>query len=490
MKNYIKMLAVLLLSSSFWSCKKYLDINSNPNSTESVDGKLLFSFAATSFANNRAGGDLYIPMALGGQSISSGGNSTEGVSWGAGSEDQYVFSGFSYANVWAQFYTSVAFNLKNAITQAETGVPVNRNGAAQAKVLLAETFFELASIYGDVPFSEALNDDIKFPKFDAQQNVMDGAIALIDEALGEFDSTSTTKFTGAYDLFFAGKIDRWMAAAKSLKLRMLMTMADADPAKAAAIGQMITDGGMISGAAQNMKAPFETGSGKRNPKYALDLTYNGGLDFFYASPYVVNVMKTMNDPRLPYYFDVPSINFETTNDTYTGIQPGANANDTVNAKLASTLHVPDQPEYFFTYQEQLFYEAEIYARGLGVTVDLAKATTLYKQALVESATFWGVDGSDASEWVNGLTIPSGAEDLLHDILYQHWIDKMDRGLDAFTQWRRSGPEGSEIPALTLPVNAPAGDLFRRYEYPANSETAANPNAPERVRFNVKTWFDL
>ena len=77
------------------------------------------------------------------------------------------------------------------------------------------------------------------------------------------------------------------------------------------------------------------------------------------------------------------------------------------------------------------------------------------------------------------------------IHYHHWVDKWDRGIDAFTQWRRSGPQDDEVPALTLPAGAPAGDLFRRYEYPVTNEIAANPNAPkEKILYNVKMWFDL
>jgi hypothetical protein len=73
----------------------------------------------------------------------------------------------------------------------------------------------------------------------------------------------------------------------------------------------------------------------------------------------------------------------------------------------------------------------------------------------------------------------------------HWVDEMDRPLDAFTHWRRSGPEGEETPALTLPIGAPEGGLFRRYEYPDVKEVLANPNAPQdRIKYDVKMWFDL
>ena len=487
-KRYINIIAGVLLVFLLGSCKKYLDVNVDPNNATSVDAKLLFSFASTSFVNNRAGGDLYIPVALGGQSIAGGGSSTKGISWGNGSEDSYVFSSFSYGNIWTQYYTSVGANLKDAIRLADIGAPRNTNGMAQAKVLLAQTMYELATLYGDVPYKEAFDlGKFRTPKFDPQKEVLDSSIALIDQALALFDPASDTKFTGAYDLFYAGNITSWIKAAKSLKLRILMTEADADAAKSAAIGALVTAGGFISSQSENMKVAFQTTAGKRNPKYAINLQYNGGIEFFYGSPYIVDFMNANNDPRLPKYFDKPA-----QAATYIGITPGLNANDTVHVKLAKTIHTADQPEFVFTYQEALFYQAEVYARGLGVAASLSTANTLYKEAVRQSAIFWGVDTTSARSFVNGLPALTGmtAAGAVSAIHYQHWVDKMDRGIDAFTQWRRSGPEGSEVPALTVPPRAPAGGLFRRFQYPATAETAANPNAPATVRYTVKTWFDL
>lgn len=482
-KLLIKAAVLLVFATSLVSCKKYLDINTNPNAAKEIDPKLLFSFASVSFVNNRAGGDLYIPMALGGQSIASGGSSTENISWGSGGEDQYVFSPFSYGNIWTQYYTSVVANLYNAIHLAEAALPVNNNGAAQSKVVLAQTFYELSTIYGDIPFSESISDSVAAPHFDRQKDVFEGCLALLDEALAQFNPSSEESFTGDYDLFYRGDIEAWMKAARSLKLRILMTMVDADPSKAAAIGALVSAGGFISSTDGNMKISFEEESGKRNPKYAISEQYNDGIDFFYGTPEVIDFMNARNDPRLPFYFDKPG-------GEYVGIPAGEDADDAIHAKLASTLHTADAPEYIFTYQEQLFYEAEVYARGLGVAADLARADELYKKAIEVSATSIGVEPTKAADFAGGLPALAAEPDALAAIAYQHWIDKMDRGIDAFTQWRRSGAEGAETPSLTLPLQAPAGGLFRRYEYPAAAELNSNPNAPALEPFTIKMWFDL
>ncbi|HWJ92770.1 MAG TPA: SusD/RagB family nutrient-binding outer membrane lipoprotein [Flavisolibacter sp.] len=481
-KSILYITGVLVFGAVLPSCKKYLDINKSPNAAETLDPKLLFSNATTQYINLRSGGDLYIPMALGGQSIADGGNNPD--AWGAPSAGEYTFSVFNYANSWNTFYLSAGTNLKQAIALAESANPKNNNAAAQCKVLLAQDVYDLTTTFGDVPFSEAWRADISYPKFDPQKNVFEGAIALLDEALAQFDESSTLKISD-YDLFYKGDIAKWKKVAKSLKLRILMTMVDKDPSKATAIGQLVSGGGLVSSPANNFLVSYQNVAGRKNPKYALGEQYNGGNNFFFASKYVADFMRPLNDPRLPLFFTKPA-----AADNYYGIEPGTDGDDTHDARISTSLQSAASPEVVFSYQEELFYEAEIQARGLGVPVNLANANTLYKKAVEESCKFYGVPAATAAAFAAGLPDLATVANPVKLIHYHHWVDKMDRGLDAFTEWRRSGPEGDEVPALTLPVGAPAGPLFRRYEYPSGNELSINPNAPVQIRYNVKMWFDL
>ncbi|MCS2429330.1 hypothetical protein [Parabacteroides goldsteinii] len=72
---------------------------------------------------------------------------------------------------------------------------------------------------------------------------------------------------------------------------------------------------------------------------------------------------------------------------------------------------------------------------------------------------------------------------------QQWIDLMDRPLEAFVQWRRSGTQGNEVPALTVPAEASSKDLIRRWEY-SPDELSTNPNAPkDSPKIWDAMWFD-
>ncbi|MNX45496.1 Starch-binding associating with outer membrane [compost metagenome] len=485
-KTYIYMMIFALASSlSLSSCKKYLDINSDPNKAERVDPKLLFSYAVVSYANLRSSGDLYIPFALAGQSIATGGSNPTG--WGIPSEEQYVISSFSNGNSWRSYYTSVGSNLKEAIKLAESATPVNNNAAAQSKVVLAMATYEITTVFGDVPFSEAWNTEVPYPKFDTQKDVLEGALKLLDDALAQFDDASPLKITD-YDLFkYDGDMDKWRRLANSVKLRILMTMVDKDPSKAAAIGSLITANNFIKSADDNCLVRYQDISGKKNPKFALSEQYNDEKSFFFGNKYVVDFMNGLGtDPRLPLFFTKPAAAVG-----YVGVENGATADNAVHVRISSSLQSATAPEILFNYQEQLFYEAEVQARGLGVPVNLVNATALYRKAVEESCKFYGASATTSQTF--GASLPSLATvanpvKLIH---MHHWVDKMDRGIDAFTEWRRSGPDGDETPALRLPLGAPAGALFRRFEYPITNEISTNPNAPKnRIRFNEKMWFDL
>ncbi len=499
-KKLILTFSALTLILSFPSCKKYLDINTNPNAAEKVDPKLLFSYAVTSYVDLRASGDLWIPVSLAGQAVTDGFANPTGWAGGSINEAEYRIDPLVYGNPWRAYYTSIGNNLVQAIKLAESSSPKNNNAAAQCKVMLALAYYELTTVYGDVPYTESINPDISYPKFDPQQTVLQGVVTLLDQAIAQFEPNSALKIGDAsspgYDMFYAGDINKWKRVATSLKLRTLLTMVDKDPTKATQIGAMVTAGGLVNSAADNFRVNFQDVQNKKNPKYYISEQYNGKQNFFFASKWVTDFLDPLNDPRLPKLFDLPAGQTH-----YIGLEQGADGDDDVNPRVSTSLQTATQPETVFNYQDELFYEAEIYARGLGVPQNLVLANTLYKQAVAESCKFYGVPANTATTYAATLTDLSTMPTVttannftaLDQINYHHWVDLTDRGIDAFTQWRRSGPtnDGHEVPALTIPIGAPGDGLFRRYEYPITNEINNNPNAPKtKIPYYTKMWFDL
>jgi hypothetical protein len=469
------LLGTLLLGNS--GCRKYLDINDSPNAATMVDPSLLFNYAATTLASTRAGGDEYLSLALAAQTIASGGF------YGWGTSNVYDISIYSLGNAWKMYYSTAGNNLVQAIRLAESSEPRNDNAAAVSKILLAECLYEATILWGDVPYSEAWNNEIPYPHFDPQQKVLNGVVDILDSAIAQIDLSAGVPKISSGDLFYTGNLGNWRRAANGLKLRALFAMVDRDPTKAAEIGRLVTSGNLLTSASQNLQFPFYTLSNTENPKFRLLKRYAGGSNiFFFANNTVLQPMQAQSDPRIPRYFDKHASIFY-------GVNTEAEADDST-ATISSYLYRADAPELIFSYQEQLFFIAEAYARGLGVPMDLGTANTYYQQALKEACLYYGTSVADAASFSTSKNLTS-VSDPVAEIHLQQWIDLMDRPIEAFTNWRRSGPIGHEVPALTLPKGAPNGPLIRRLTYPLAEEITPNPNAPKTLPlYYDPEWFDL
>lgn len=475
-KNALAIVSLVLLAS----CGPKLDINISPNTAITVSPDLIFNYALTAWSSNRTGGDSYIPFALSSQNQASAGN----FGWGKG--DVYDISPFSTGNTWRGYYATSGNNFVLAIKQAESATPANNNAAAQCKILLANMMFEATTIWGDVPYSEAWKDDISYPKFDAQPEVFAGILALLDKAIAQIDMASPLKI-GNYDLLYKGDMAKWKQYANSLKFKILMTMVDKDPSKAAAIGQLLTSSSMINDASSNVLYPYTIESGKENPKFKVLKQYAGGANlFFFANNNVYKYMAPLNDPRIPIYFD----NGPTAS-TIIPVETEEDGDDNTATINVKTLFKADAPDIIYTYQEQLFFEAEAYARGIGVAANLSKADELYKKGISEAMKFYNVSGSNASTYLTAVPSLAIAVSAVDEIHKQQWIDLMDRPQEAFLQWRRSGTDATEFPQLIQPSGTPAGGFLRRWNYPQSAEIIPNVNAPKTaIPFTTKLWFDL
>lgn len=485
---YYPILSLLLL---FTSCD-WLDVNTDPNTAVNVDAEVLFNYGNVSWAANRASGDMYIPLAFAGQTIATGGTG------GWGNVNINTISPYSLGNTWKLFYASAGANYKQAIAIAEEAGQVNT--AAQIKIAFAELIYSATTLYGDIPYSEAW--DLKqffYPKFDSQKDILEDLLLLLDESMAQFDESSPFIMT-TYDLAYKGDIEKWTRYANSIKFKIAMLMVDKDPSKTTLIGKLLSDNKMINSAAGNYIYPFQTEAKKENPRFRMIDAYMGGVNLeFFANNYVLEPLKNSNDPRLSRYFDMgnsteidpehPDEPVLNPNKEYFGLGTNEDGKYGREAMISAYLFRADAPELFFSYQEQLFFEAEAYARGLGVAVDIAKANDKYKAALTAAMLYYGVAQADIDTYMTDDFVPlTSAADPVKEIHLQQWIDLMDRPLDALTQWRRSGKEGQEVPALTVPRSAVPAQLIRKYEY-SPDETSANPKAPEGDSMFNKVWFD-
>lgn len=489
--KYIILNAIVIIAT-FSSCDgdDLVKVNENPNVATSIEPDFLFGYAAYSWSGVRTGGDLFLPIAFANQSLSTGGN----AGWGYG-EDRYDISPFSIGNTWRGYFVSVGNNLNFAIRESESSTPVNNNAAAQSKLVLANSVFENTMIYGDIPYRQAWKtDEFPNPVFDPQEQILNDLLSLIDEAINQIDESSILKIS-KNDPFYQGDMAKWKKYGNSLKLKILMVMVDKVPAKASQIGALVTATNGISSASDNLEiGGFSNATNSENPKNKLFKRYAGGENpWIFANSNVFDFMDQRSDPRIGVYYDKNESGNYVAVPTATDVQLDANSKPVGSAISLSNLWKVDSNDLILSYQEILLLKAEAYARGLGVAVDLGMANTLYKEGVKQSLLYYSVPAADADNYVNNTLTDISAlsqTDAIFEIHVQQWIDFQDRSLEGWIQSRRSGPEGSEVPNLSIPNGAPAGGLFRRYTYPSG-ELTTNSSAPDGSdKIFEKLWFDL
>ncbi|MDO3694802.1 SusD/RagB family nutrient-binding outer membrane lipoprotein [Wenyingzhuangia sp. chi5] len=490
-KNIILYISSLCLTLSSCDSDELLKVNENPNVATSIDPDYLLGYAAYAWTGVRTGGDLYLPVGWANQAFSTGGN----AGWGY-AEDRYDISPFSTGNTWSGYFVSVGNNLNIAIEQAESAEPKNNNGAAQCKLVLANTMFENTMIFGDIPFRQAWKaDEFTSPVFDPQEQILNDLLTMIDEAIAQIDITSVLKISNN-DPYYKGDMEKWIKFGTSLKLKILMTMVDKDPSKASDIGALVNSSELITLSADNFEIDYYDETNSENPKFKIFKNYAGGENpWVFANTIGFTFMEDRNDPRISIYFDANDNGDYLPVDTATEAALDTDANLLSSPISVTKLWTADAPDLILSASEIQLLRAEIYARGIGVTADLNMANTLYKAGVKESLVYYSVSETDATTYVNG-DLPDistmSASDAEKEIHIQQWIDFQDRTLEGWINWRRSGPEGSEVPDLQLPPGAPAGGLFRRYTYPSD-ELTSNKNAPSGagdLKLHDNLWFDL
>lgn len=467
----------------------YLDINDDPNRSASAEPGVIFTGTLVGYSTNRVI-DLGPALSTSTQLWSGGGNLGAGVFT---SPERYNFSIFTTGNTWRAYYRDIQKDLKLAINNAEG----RNNAIAQCEIFSALVYYSATVLWGDVPFTEALDLDLDNaqinnlnPKFDDQEIVLNGILDIIDGAIEKIDPSVPNSIT-SNDLIFNGDMDLWRKFAKSLKLRVLMTMVDSDPSKSSAISDIVSEGDLILQPTENAEFPFVNSSGNRNPFWETLNSFAGGSNFFYfASEATVDVMSKRNDPRLNSYF-TPFPGGGSPAEI-TGAPPGVNSLPATPWVLSTSdggdqsLVRPDAPDVLFSSQETNFLIAEAIAKGYAPG-GLSEADGFLRTGISQANANLEIDQEAVNQYLdNEIPDLSGLsqEEAVEVIAEQLWIDCIIRPLEGSVHWRRN-----EIPQLDVPEGALTTNLVRRLPYPPD-EISANSNAPEELpQVDEKMWFD-
>jgi Starch-binding associating with outer membrane len=521
----LSLAATLVIGGVGCSTKEFLDVNGNPNNPSEVPASVLLTstVVSTAFSNgneiNRITSLLMQHMA--------------GIGTQSDPQDKYNIRG-GLDNQW-QFeqYAGVLENTQDMIRVAN-----NTNSPAYAgiaKILKAYNYAMVTDLWGDIPYSQALQGlDQLQPRFDKQEDIykgnsslqIQGLFDLVKEGLADLDKTSTLTPSAANDPVYAGDLTKWKKAGNTLLLKLANTISRRDPALATTIiNQVLANpNSYITSNAEDFQVPFGGSVGNRNPIADFNgVPSNPNVtgqrpDDLLLSQRLLDSMRTKNDPRLPFYFTTtptpvpatpttPAVNITGTVTTlpgstagtfltFTGYQNGAAGAVAIPARanrsragLYLTGGGGEAPIRLLTNFQALFIRAES-ALILGTAGD---PQTLYQAAIRASMTKVGV--TDAAVTAYFAANPSVAnltgtnQQKLNKIITQKWIAWVGNGYEAYNDYRRTG-----YPRLALSQN-PQGDdpsmIPVRFVYPASESSGNAANAPNPLPgTNVRVWWDV
>ena len=227
------------------------------------------------------------------------------------------------------------------------------NKLAIIEVLNVYAYANLVETFGDIPYTEALDINNLTPKYDDGLTVYKDLIVRLDAAIDNLD-TSLGSF-GSNDLIYGGDVQSWVKFANSLKLRMGILLADVEPALSKTTVESAYNAELIMSNAENAAYAYRSTDPNTNPIY-VDLVLSGRQDFV-AGLTIIDKLKSLDDPRLPLYF-------EPVDGEFVGATIGSTAPYATTSKLANRFNVPTEPGILFDYSEVEFLLAEAAAKDM------------------------------------------------------------------------------------------------------------------------------
>ncbi|GMN05546.1 hypothetical protein MTsPCn5_09340 [Croceitalea sp. MTPC5] len=450
-KNLIILL--LLLTSLFIGCEELVDgINENPNNftLDELEPGLFLNGAELNL----------IDILLDDFNRMAGYWSGQLIGF-----DQTELERYSYNVTFTDFNWDGYQEVLTPLKEIRERTPDNNRYQGITRVLEAQLVGNYASLYGDIPYSNALLE-IDNPQFDGQAEVFNSLQSQLDVAISNL-SNVTPQDVVLEDFLFNGDAIKWLESAWTLKARFYMLTRQYDLAYAAA------QNGIASQENNMMFVPLDledVTSTKNKFWILLNNTPSAGTGNSYlvqlldlSSGISRNNTKTNETARLQYY----------TIDE---------ANPDGNLGIADEL----EPQPLITYQENLLILAEAGARTQGFNVGLGHLNAW--RAELATGDFFNASVAGQPMMYDAYTAadfaPSGIENpdsvdadtaLLREIVEERYITGFTTFMP-FDDARRLRTE-SEV-AVPFPNNTTTvPGRVERFLYPED-EVLANTSVPE------------
>ncbi|MGZ3752097.1 MAG: SusD/RagB family nutrient-binding outer membrane lipoprotein [Mucilaginibacter sp.] len=476
MKRNIKItLIVFCVALIATGCKKYLDVNNDPNHTATVPESLLLGPIEKTMAGNTVVGEPGAASTYWTQQVS--------INQPTPTLETYEIFPADVDNTWSfGLYPGIFQNLKVMIGQAKAAH--HNQYIAIGKTLFAYNLAVATDFWNEIPYSQALNPNITKPKYDSQEAIYHSIQTLLDSALYYANQPpSVAAVPSSDDFIYGGDMAEWKKFIYTLKARYYMRLTKA-PGHTAALQADSALAALQNGFAansDNASIAYLGSANDQNPWYGGTLPGAGGvvLAKFFTDGLIAN-----NDPRLPIIANA------SVNGTYDGRPSGADpAPDyTVYATIGTFFGGADPnnsanvagaaaPLIVCTYAEALFLQAE----ATFIKQGAAAAEPIYKAAIAANMSALGVSGGAQTTYINAKPVLTTGNAIQQIIGEKYIADFLN--IEAYNDWRRTG-----FPVFPLAQNAYVNYVPRRFPYAA-TELLANPQPQQNVTTADRVWWD-
>jgi hypothetical protein len=380
---------------------------------------------------------------------------------------------------WNTLYATVLRDLQEAkpLIEADEFLSDSEKSVQMAIIGTMEvfTYSLLVELFGDIPYSEALDTENVTPVYDDAKTVYYDLISRLDAAINALNAPSGL----GDEIIYGGDYAHWRKFANSLKLRMAVRIADYDEAKAKAMAEAAVADGVFESDADNFQITYYSGTPNTNPLWE-QLIQSGRSDFVAAGTFA-EALNLVSDPRIPFFFKNNGPNGEAVGGVY-----GTGNSFPANSQPGTKLEDPTWPGKIMSYTEVLFLLADAAERGFNVG---GEGKDFYHAGITNSILEWGgsqemVDAYLAHPLVNWDTNPGTWK---QKIAAQKWAALYDMGYEAWTTYRMYDfPELPNAADTDRPV-------ILRYAYPVTEYTLNGANlqaAVDKMGGDDNIWVKL
>jgi len=419
--------------------------------------------------------------------------------------------------------------------------------AAAQQILQAFMFELLTNIYGDIPFSEALKgrEGVVQPKYDPQQDVYEGLLKIIDDAVATLKSSSDV-IDPEQDLLYEGNKKGWIRLANSIKVRLLVNSYEAFGGSKKAELETASKSLLIDANEWNANMDYvgsndddswyygRTGDDneltRRKPSVTFikalkdnddprltawlspattpwSDTIASGVDYrptevtdYYGNKFTVNIRNIESAENPDIYKDFP------LNEIYVGAPLMANSAIKViwgdesgdaynnwkmsdwNPNIFLQRTHPLFPATLMEASEVMFNLAEAAQRGW----ISGSANDYYEKAIRLNMERWEITDADITKYIQANGLPSGGAEALKAIYTEKWKSLFIQAPQAWFDYRRT--QWPELGAIKNNLNSYPFPLRWRYPtYEADNNTenvdeAVNRSLGGKDTQDAKMWI--